>query len=945
MRNLLLNLFIISLLGLWGCNKCFKIAKKEAELAIKPKLDELAESEKAIRILEETCSKKSKPHKKLLAEYYFRLGQLQENDPKKIQKATDTYKKALDYAHEGKAKKDSTLEYHIAYLRCVLRRIQFNDPPIPQLDSLSNLRGLKAEMRLKLTHLSVFQWYVLRGAEPSFCSNQTPLSTPFEKILLGLEAKLKKADKLNLSPRLVETNNFCKGVLYSIFYKKNYKSDKVDYKFLAKEQFDRVNIDNFIYPEMYHITANFYAEIGDYQRSKTIFEQGSTRHARNNRYEFDYANVLKTSLSKRLEYNFFGDNKPYEAMLSEIEERFKFCLENANPTSDTIIIMGSQNALAWIGALRRKPIQMGKLEFMEGQPFYHCLNETRALYWMPRDSNRAIMYWKEIINRNVTGERGAQAHFWIGYYTKDKEKKKYHFGKAIEFSKGAHQDALYFRSQCQLNKQSTEDLEALLNLNPNYHIARERLGYLLLAQAKRKKDEKTRTAALKHFEYLSKHGKDGWIGKGLCDPESVNLSSIVLIKDRYDANTFLACYFALQQKECEESDIYKYFKEYHANFKADATILDIVKNQVQPNLVSPRIDWINYNRVNPVTLLVDSERPIRPIEFRLPNPQLFEKIEVFRDDQLVQEINSPTTTQHKLMDTLLFSDLKLNTPIAFKIVATFKKAKKYGKKAEISEKNFIFQRPNQCDCTKKLAFIFQNTNYEDPNWKLEKTTNFESENLAKLLKKHGFDTIVRKNLSKQAVEDFITGEYKDSLNNYNLILVYYTGHGISQDGKNYLIPTDCAEPNKQSIISTQLFYDQVRKYAKDTFQTNVDNLKNKKFIYIFDMCRSDQIEGKIEDNTKPKSLSHSLIIHTTQEGKSVDQFADKEAKEPVTVYMKYLPNSFSRNLVENDIDQLLNVTRYFPQLTDEQEMEGAQILDLWNNLGCQIFLKKEQVKK
>jgi uncharacterized caspase-like protein len=91
---------------------------------------------------------------------------------------------------------------------------------------------------------------------------------------------------------------------------------------------------------------------------------------------------------------------------------------------------------------------------------------------------------------------------------------------------------------------------------------------------------------------------------------------------------------------------------------------------------------------------------------------------------------------------------------------------------------------------KRVALVIGNSNYKS----VPKLANPESDSTAigLLLKKAGFDAVdVRQNLNnadmRRAMRDF-----SQSINDADIAVVFFAGHGIEIGGLNFLIPVDSA---------------------------------------------------------------------------------------------------------------------------------------------------------
>lgn len=88
---------------------------------------------------------------------------------------------------------------------------------------------------------------------------------------------------------------------------------------------------------------------------------------------------------------------------------------------------------------------------------------------------------------------------------------------------------------------------------------------------------------------------------------------------------------------------------------------------------------------------------------------------------------------------------------------------------------------------RRLALVIGNKAYQHIG-QLVNTTN-DADDMAAVLSSLGFDVILRKDLSKEELNNVID-EFGNRLNQYETGLLYYSGHGVLHMNEDYLVPVD-----------------------------------------------------------------------------------------------------------------------------------------------------------
>src|SRR5271163_856101 len=127
----------------------------------------------------------------------------------------------------------------------------------------------------------------------------------------------------------------------------------------------------------------------------------------------------------------------------------------------------------------------------------------------------------------------------------------------------------------------------------------------------------------------------------------------------------------------------------------------------------------------------------------------------------------------------------------------------------------------------RVALVVGNAGYEHADV-LANTVN-DAVAVSSVLKKAGFDVDERDNLGvvefKRAVRDFAR-----TAANADIAVVYYSGHGMGFDGRNYLIPTDARLANESDVEDEAIPLDRV---------LAATHAAKKLSLIILDACREN----------------------------------------------------------------------------------------------------------
>lgn len=130
----------------------------------------------------------------------------------------------------------------------------------------------------------------------------------------------------------------------------------------------------------------------------------------------------------------------------------------------------------------------------------------------------------------------------------------------------------------------------------------------------------------------------------------------------------------------------------------------------------------------------------------------------------------------------------------------------------------------------------------------------DAQEVAKALQKTGFTTLTYKNLpSKTEMEEAMKDFFKH-VGDDDIVWVYYAGHGIQENGKNYLLPT---QTNPSQTLSDQAF-------PAQAIMNNMSKRKGMNII-VLDTCRTPG-ENSTHDLVEVGG-NDVLIMFSTASGK------------------------------------------------------------------------------
>ncbi len=168
---------------------------------------------------------------------------------------------------------------------------------------------------------------------------------------------------------------------------------------------------------------------------------------------------------------------------------------------------------------------------------------------------------------------------------------------------------------------------------------------------------------------------------------------------------------------------------------------------------------------------------------------------------------------------------------------------------------------------RRLALVIGNAAYRDAP--LDNPIN-DARAMASALRDLGFEVVLQENATKTAMEDAI-GHFGLALDDRTVALVFYAGHGIQVNGRNFLIPVDASIQAESQIrlaaIDVDILIDQMALAG------------SRVKILILDACRNNPFERQFRRGgqglAQISAPSGTLIAYATAPG-SVAADGDRE---------------------------------------------------------------------
>lgn len=209
----------------------------------------------------------------------------------------------------------------------------------------------------------------------------------------------------------------------------------------------------------------------------------------------------------------------------------------------------------------------------------------------------------------------------------------------------------------------------------------------------------------------------------------------------------------------------------------------------------------------------------------------------------------------------------------------------------------------------RIALVIGNADYTDYGMQLTKPVN-DANDMAKMLEEElGFEVVKGLNQTREEMFNTIQ-EFRDKAFGKDVLLVYYSGHGIGTDQGNFLMPIDAELTSKGDV--------ELKCVPVNTIITNVetatDGNTDAKMIIILDACRNNPFSEKQGYSGMQKaSPSRGVCIMYAA---SYGQVANEDVSNTSEIFSDSRNSVFTEQMLEL-INQHIPFATFLQSLEDE----------------------------
>lgn len=222
---------------------------------------------------------------------------------------------------------------------------------------------------------------------------------------------------------------------------------------------------------------------------------------------------------------------------------------------------------------------------------------------------------------------------------------------------------------------------------------------------------------------------------------------------------------------------------------------------------------------------------------------------------------------------------------------------------------------------KRVALLIANTNYLDRDTLSNPV--YDCSALTAKLAELGFDVYAAYDCSLSQMNTAIK-DFTQRANYYDVALFFYSGHGIQDDGNNYLLPIDRGIKKNKKKLHKCITCNAIKEQLKGT------SCKTK--ILLFDACRAPMAESSDNDNAvwgQMEGSAGTIISFSTKSGEYASDGLESD-NSPFTIsLLKYIdePNVKLQDLWRNVMQYTLEITDH----KQEPTYSGILLEDFYFN--------------
>lgn len=225
---------------------------------------------------------------------------------------------------------------------------------------------------------------------------------------------------------------------------------------------------------------------------------------------------------------------------------------------------------------------------------------------------------------------------------------------------------------------------------------------------------------------------------------------------------------------------------------------------------------------------------------------------------------------------------------------------------------------------RRVALVIGNKDYTGVS-KLRNPIN-DAIDMSNSLKRLGFEVYTLKNADYRTFIDSLN-YFTSQLRSTDVVLFYYSGHGVSYNNVNYLLPVDtkirCLEQIETSGVSlNRILVDIASKNVKNSF-VFLDACRDFPNIMSCDASKRNLTAptGLVRPSNNPQG---SMVVYATKEGSTADDNINERNGMFTGTLLKYLeiPNIGLRSILDSTTAGVRTRTNYRQSPGRYDELEG-----------------------
>lgn len=233
---------------------------------------------------------------------------------------------------------------------------------------------------------------------------------------------------------------------------------------------------------------------------------------------------------------------------------------------------------------------------------------------------------------------------------------------------------------------------------------------------------------------------------------------------------------------------------------------------------------------------------------------------------------------------------------------------------------------------KRVALVIGNSSYKHVS-SLANPKN-DAVDMAKALEELGFQVHRASDLGRHAMQDTLS-QFSDIATGADMAVIFYAGHGIGIDKRNYLIPVDAKLSTDRKVKFETI--------SLDTVLSSLDGVKGIKMV-LLDACRNNPFTTKMTVTSASRSVARGLSSVEPSRGTLIG-FSAKDGSTAEDGAGRNSP--YTTALLKNLSEPGLELQFLFRKVRDEvlAATGGGQEPFTYGSLpGQEIFLKAAELK-